>query len=62
MTAADDACLTATRRIAGQILSATRGLVPDTERRGLDEARARLDAIRPSPMPDPEALSSAGGC
>ena len=58
----DDACLTAARRIAGRTLSATRGLVPGTERRGLDDAMARLDAVLPSPMPAPEALSSAGGC
>ena len=55
----DDACLTAARRIAGQILSAARTIVPDTERSGLDDAVARLDAILPSPMPASEASSSA---
>ena len=57
----DDACLTAARRIAGQVLSASRSLVPDAERSGLEDAMARLDTILPSPMPAPELLSPAVG-
>ena len=53
----DGACLTAARRIAGQVLSAARGLVPDTERPGLEDAMARLDEITQSPMAAPEACS-----
>ena len=58
----DDACLTAARRIARQILSASRGFVPSAERPGLEDAMARLDEIAPSPMPPPEALIPAAGC
>ena len=58
----DHACLTAARRIAGQILSASRCFVPSTERAGLEDAMARLDEIAPSPMPAPEVFSPAVGC
>ena len=57
----DETCLSAARHIAGQVLSATRGLVPDAERPGLEDAMARLDAIGPSPMPAPEAFYPAAG-
>ncbi len=58
----DRACLTAARRIAGQVLSASRCFVPPTERAGLDDAIARLHEIAPSPMPAPEVFSPAAGC
>ena len=53
----DDACLTAARHIAGQILSASRGFVPSAERPGLEDAMARLDEIAPSPMRLPRRSS-----
>ncbi len=55
----EDSSLTAARRIAGQVLSATRSLVPPGERPGLEDAIARLDEVSPSPMPAPGALSHA---
>ena len=58
----EDACLTAARRIAGQILSASRCFVPSAERSGLEDAMARLDEIAPSPMAAPEALFPMIGC
>ena len=58
----NDTCLTAARRIAGQVLLAARGLVPDTERPGLEDAMARLDEITPSPMAAPEAFFPGVGC
>ena len=58
----DDACLTAARRIAGQILTASWCFVPSAERPGLEDAMARLDDIAPSPMPASEAFSPAAGC
>ena len=58
----DDACLTAARRIAGQVLLAARGLVPDTERPGLEDAMARLGEIAPSPMPAAETFFPMIGC
>ena len=58
----DDACLTAARRIAGQVLLAARGLVPDTECPGLEDAMARLGEIAPSPMPAAETFFPMIGC
>ena len=49
--------LAAARRIAGQVLSVSRSFAPSEERRGLDEAMARLDRTSPSPLPAPDALS-----
>ena len=57
----DDASLTAARRIAGQVLSASRCFVPSAERHGLEDAMARIDEIAPSPMPAPEAFFPAVG-
>ena len=54
---ADEAfSLAAAKRIAGQILSATRPGVPRKELVGIDHALARLDTISPSPMPPAAAL------
>ena len=55
----EDCSLAAARRIAAQVLSATRPHAPPEERPGLDYAMARLDEIPPRPMPIPAALSSA---
>ena len=55
------ACLTAARRIAGQVLSASRRFVPSAERPGLEDAMARLDEIAPSPMAAPEEFFPAVG-
>ena len=57
----DDASLTAARRIAGQVLSASRCSVPSAERPGLEDAMARIDEIAPSPMPASEAFFPAVG-
>ena len=45
------------RRIAGQVLSATRSLVPRTELSGIDDALEHLNMVSPSPMAPPTALS-----
>ena len=42
--------MTAARRIAEQVLSATRPVVPPAERAGLDDAIARVDTVSPSPI------------
>ncbi|MDE2824485.1 MAG: hypothetical protein OXK79_13365, partial [Chloroflexota bacterium] len=40
----------AARRIAAQVLSATRPLAPPAERAGIDDAMARIDTVAPSPI------------
>ena len=45
------------REIAGQVLSATRSLVPRKERSGIDDALEHLNMVSPSPMAPPTALS-----
>ena len=42
--------MTAARRIAAQVLSATRPVAPPVERAGLDDAIARIDTVAPSPI------------
>ena len=46
-----DSSLAAAQRIAGQVLSATRPLIPRIARPGIDDALERLDTVVPSPMP-----------
>ena len=48
--------LTAARRIAGQVLVASRSFAPPEERPGLDNAMAHLEGVSPSPKPAPEAF------
>ena len=45
-----EASMTAARRIAAQVLSATRPVAPPAERAGIDDAIARIDAVAPSPI------------
>ena len=42
--------MTAARRIAAQVLSATRPVAPPAERAGIDDAMARIDTVAPSPI------------
>ena len=42
--------MTAARRIAAQVLSATRPAVPSAKRVGIDDAIARIDTVAPSPI------------
>ena len=42
--------MTAARRIAAQVLSATRPVAPPAERAGIDDAIARIDTVSPSPI------------
>ena len=53
----EDYSLVAAQRIAGQVLSAARPLVPRKERPGIDDALERLNMVSPSPMAPPAALS-----
>ena len=46
-----DYSLVAAQRIAGQVLSATRLLIPCKERPGIEDALERLDTVSPSPLP-----------
>ena len=48
--------LIAARRIAGQVLAASRALAPPKERSGLEEVLARINETSPSPTPAPSAL------
>ena len=49
--------LMAARRIAEQVLSATRPLVPGKERSGIDDAIRHIGTISPSPIPVPKTFS-----
>jgi len=54
----EESSIMAARDVAGQVLSATRPLVPLGERMGLDDAIACLDAGAPSPMPSSTGSST----
>ena len=43
-------CLAVARQIAGEALSQAFSVAPDAERRGIDDALARLDSVSPSPL------------
>ena len=46
----EESSMTVARRVVGQVLCATRPLVPLAERAGLDDAIACLDTVAPSPI------------
>ena len=52
-----DSSMAVARRIARQVLSAARPLVPRKECHGIDEALERLESVAPSPMPTSTSLA-----
>ena len=46
----EETSITAARRTAAQVLSATRPVAPPAERAGIDDAMARIDTVAPSPI------------